>query len=556
MGEGWSDFWGTTMNAEPTDDFDGVYTTGGYITYHFLSATFEQNYYFGIRRWPYSTDMNKNPTTYADIDPAQYNITLPGSSVITPGSGSAGEVHNAGEVWCNALLEARAAMGIDEGFAANQIIQQLVTDGMKLAPHTSGGQNFVNERDAILQADLVRYGGTHSFRLWQAFAKRGLGEGAASPGGASNSGVVESFTLPQRVDFTFPDGIPEQFSPNAGTTFRVDGTPFNVALTPDTGVLFYALDNGAFQQVPMVETSLGHYLATLPASPCFSTVKFYFRVGTTVGNLTGPRNAPAGYYSGLTYTGTTVFGASDMEAANGWTVGPSTATDGRWNRMDPEPTFNAGQPFQPGDDHTPDPGVACWVTDGRAGTSVGQYDVDNGYTYLNTPVYDLSAAPVVVVEYWRWFQSYAAGVTGTDEPFTVEASNNGGSTWTVVDLLPRGSNSPAAWVRSQFVLSPATFPTSSQVKIRFKAEDDAVGYTEAAVDDFRMFRYDCNATPACDPDYNQDGNVDQDDIRYLVGVIAGAPNPTGMDPDFNRDGNVDQDDTIALVNVVAGAPCP
>jgi hypothetical protein len=62
--------------------------------------------------------------------------------------------------------------------------------------------------------------------------------------------------------------------------------------------------------------------------------------------------------------------------------------------------------------------------------------------------------------------------------------------------------------------------------------------------------------PACDPDYNQDGNADQDDVAYLVNVIAGGPNPTGRDPDFNQDGNADQDDYAALVNVIAGADCP
>jgi hypothetical protein len=62
--------------------------------------------------------------------------------------------------------------------------------------------------------------------------------------------------------------------------------------------------------------------------------------------------------------------------------------------------------------------------------------------------------------------------------------------------------------------------------------------------------------PPCDPDVNQDGNVDQDDVSYLIGVVAGGPNPTGIDPDFNQDGNVDQDDVAALINVVAGGPCP
>jgi hypothetical protein len=63
-------------------------------------------------------------------------------------------------------------------------------------------------------------------------------------------------------------------------------------------------------------------------------------------------------------------------------------------------------------------------------------------------------------------------------------------------------------------------------------------------------------TPACDPDYNQDGNADQDDVAYLLNVVAGGDNPTGRDPDFNQDGNIDQDDYAALISVVAGGPCP
>ncbi len=61
---------------------------------------------------------------------------------------------------------------------------------------------------------------------------------------------------------------------------------------------------------------------------------------------------------------------------------------------------------------------------------------------------------------------------------------------------------------------------------------------------------------ACDPDFNQDGNVDQDDVACLAQVVAGDPTCSDADPDFNRDGNVDQDDIDALAQVVAGAGCP
>ncbi|MDX2132380.1 MAG: hypothetical protein SFY69_10040 [Planctomycetota bacterium] len=62
--------------------------------------------------------------------------------------------------------------------------------------------------------------------------------------------------------------------------------------------------------------------------------------------------------------------------------------------------------------------------------------------------------------------------------------------------------------------------------------------------------------PACEPDFNLDGNVDQDDIACLTQVVAGDASCSAQDPDFNGDGNVDQDDIAALEQVVAGAPCP
>ena len=61
---------------------------------------------------------------------------------------------------------------------------------------------------------------------------------------------------------------------------------------------------------------------------------------------------------------------------------------------------------------------------------------------------------------------------------------------------------------------------------------------------------------SCDPDINQDGNVDQNDVDYLIDVIAGGPNPVGADPDFNQDGNVDQNDIEGLISVVSGGDCP
>ena len=69
MGEGWSDFYAMSLLSEPTDNVNGVYAMGGYSTYMLSGMT--TNYYFGIRRYPYGTDMRKSPLTFRDIDPTQ-----------------------------------------------------------------------------------------------------------------------------------------------------------------------------------------------------------------------------------------------------------------------------------------------------------------------------------------------------------------------------------------------------------------------------------------------------------------------------------------------------
>lgn len=91
------------------------------------------------------------------------------------------------------------------------------------------------------------------------------------------------------------------------------------------------------------------------------------------------------------------------------------------------------------------------------------------------------------------------------------------------------------------------------------AFDAEMGELTFNLSDYFEFEYSLGIIemppPQCDPDVNQDGNADQDDVSYLIDVIGGADNPTGIDPDFNQDGNVDQDDVLKLIDVVGGAGC-
>src|SRR6185436_9349544 len=194
MGEGWSDFYALALLSEPEDDIDGNYAFGAYATLQLGSL--RANYYFGIRRYPYSTDLQKNPLTLKDIDPNQIDphTSVPVSPLFGFAPLFAGEVHAQGEVWCSMLWDARANLIRQHGFAVgNEMILRLVTDGMKLAPPNP---TFTQARDAILLADQINHQGAHYAELWTAFARHGLGFSALTPDAGTTLRVREAYDLP------------------------------------------------------------------------------------------------------------------------------------------------------------------------------------------------------------------------------------------------------------------------------------------------------------------------------------------------------------------------
>ncbi|HEV7403824.1 MAG TPA: M36 family metallopeptidase, partial [Chthoniobacteraceae bacterium] len=198
MGEGWSDFYAMSLLSEAGDNVDGNFASGGYASNQIITG-FLDNYYYGIRRYPYSTQLTKNPLTFKDIDPVQASLHT--GILRSPAVGTqADEVHNMGEVWCATLWQARANLVRKLGFpTGNDLMLQLVTDGMKLAP---ANPNFVEARNAILQAELVLTGGANRGELWTAFAQRGLGSAATSPSSALTGGLVESYLVPEELTVT------------------------------------------------------------------------------------------------------------------------------------------------------------------------------------------------------------------------------------------------------------------------------------------------------------------------------------------------------------------
>ncbi|MEO6391140.1 MAG: M36 family metallopeptidase [Pyrinomonadaceae bacterium] len=235
LGEGWSDFYPRILVSTADEDINGVYPLAGYVSLNFATLGTD-NYYYGIRRFPFAVKTTSggpnnrphNPLTFADVDPAQFNIS-DGAYPPAPWiGGGAGEAHNAGEVWCMMLVEVRARLINRLGFAAgNQRMLQLTTDAMKIGPLNP---NFVSGRDAIIAADQAGYGGADVQDIWAGFATRGLGFGAADFGTA----VTESFNLP---NLTIGNPFSVSDAPGDGDGYPEPGENvlLNVAVTNTTG---------------------------------------------------------------------------------------------------------------------------------------------------------------------------------------------------------------------------------------------------------------------------------------------------------------------------------
>ncbi|MCP4203758.1 MAG: hypothetical protein GY769_17710, partial [bacterium] len=205
LGEGYGDIMAYLLLGRPGDPIDGTYVVAGYVTFELDPAEFtgtpanwDDNYHYGIRHYPYTTDLCTNPYTLADIQASTYDVTpIPsaGCEATPPVSpwldDDIGAIHDTGEIWAVTFWEVRSNLVQDYGFAiGNELALQLLVDSMFLLAQ---GPTFIEARDAILMADLARTDGANLCRIWEGFAKRGMGTGAQTP---TTGLFVESFDEP------------------------------------------------------------------------------------------------------------------------------------------------------------------------------------------------------------------------------------------------------------------------------------------------------------------------------------------------------------------------
>lgn len=206
MGEGWADFHALLLLVKGSDaalaanaNFAGTYAIGGYLEAgpDLPPDAVNNGFYAGIRRYPYSRNLNKNPLSFRHITDG---VALPATP--TPAFGGSGasnsEVHNTGEVWGTMLWECYSNLLNDTLGATPRLtltqaqdrMKRYLVAGYKLTP---SAPTMIEARDALLAAMLAE-NATDYGRCFEGFAKRGAGIGAIAPDrySTNNSGVVES----------------------------------------------------------------------------------------------------------------------------------------------------------------------------------------------------------------------------------------------------------------------------------------------------------------------------------------------------------------------------
>lgn len=246
-----------------------------------------------------------------------------------------------------------------------------------------------------------------------------------------------------------------------------------------TGATVSYATGGGFTAIPMSGTgNPDEYSAVIPGVASPNSIRWFITgngsLGTSSTYPAGGADNPERYHAGVLV----IYAAYDFEAATneGWThVSLSGGSLGdQWERANPAGSNASSDPDQA---YSP---TKVWGTDLSTTGFDGMYE-PNSSGELRSPVFDLSAASQVRLQYRRWL-AVEEGIYDDAQIFvnTTKVFNNPAS----------GHLLDSEWFLHDLDISaPAAFNSAVQIKYRLRA-DGGLEFGGWNIDDFMLYRVD------------------------------------------------------------------
>ena len=164
----------------------------------------------------------------------------------------------------------------------------------------------------------------------------------------------------------------------------------------------------------------------------------------------------------------------------GWTV-KSSASKGIWGRTQPIGILFTGQYISPQEDIESDVGDFCYVTGNDGSISD---NVNNGFTTLQSPIFDATGFENPQLNYHRWFYLQDSNFLPSDDTLYIYISN--GIDTVNLETFTNNDVLEAKWQQKNFLLQEVIAP-SAEMQLFYEVNDNGVGHlVEAAFDLFRL----------------------------------------------------------------------
>jgi len=278
------------------------------------------------------------------------------------------------------------------------------------------------------------------------------------------------------LTMSLPIEPPEFIPPGIPTTIDVEIFEGDDTLLTSSALVHYRYDGGIWQSAEMEQVAGELWQVALPAPDCGDMPEYYF---SAAGAVTGIVYAPGGGSSTpyVSFVGNFIsIMQDDFNDDQGWTVENIDLSAGAWERAVPSTDGSYDEPTQDydGSGH-------CYVT-----ANAYHADVDGGPTILISPTIDLDGRTNPVLRYARWWTNDDQD----DDLMAVEISNDDGETWHPVEMV---MNIAPGWVERSVSITNYVTPLTSQMKVRFSAEDNPNNSKdEGGLDAFEIFEVQCD----------------------------------------------------------------